>query len=143
MFELDPKPPILHQFLVIRIEGRPPTPNVRRHWRQVAKDNATWKATAEFEAVTARAAWETKHALAWRPVTRAVVSVAFGLPDRRTRDLDNLIASCKPLLDGIVAAGVLVDDSITVIQKIEFGAVVNGTAETVYAIDEILPGDER
>lgn len=168
MFELDPKPPILHQFLVIRINGervalsrarglketpkrldaaqrrgRPETPNARRHWRDIAHEAALWKAVAEQAASDARREWEAKHGLAWRPVTRAVVSVAFGLPDRRTRDLDNLIASCKPLLDGIVAAGALVDDSITVIQKIEFGAVVNGTAETIFTVDEILPGDER
>lgn len=129
--------PSLHQFLVFRIEGRPPTPNARRHWRQIQHDNADWKAAALVVAVGARLKWEADHGLNWRPLGRAVVSVAFGLPDHRTRDLDNLIATVKPLLDGIVAAGVLVDDSITVIQKMEFGAVVNGTTETVITVDEV------
>lgn len=163
MFELDPKPPILHQFLVVRIDpdvvaravalgmaketpkrldqaekrGRPETPNARRHWRDIAHEAALWKSIAEHAAHDALDVWVLTHGLAWRPVMRCSISVAFGLPDRRTRDLDNLIASTKPLLDGIVAAGVIVDDSITVIQRIEFGAVVNGTKETIFTIDEI------
>lgn len=129
--------PRLHQFLVIRIEGRPPTPNARRPWPMVHRENAVWKDAGRLVARDALLAWQEKHALEWRPVKRCVVSVAFGLPDKRNRDLDNLIASTKPLLDGIVAAGVIVDDSITVIQKMEFGAVVNGTTETIFTIDEI------
>jgi Holliday junction resolvase RusA-like endonuclease len=134
--ELSPKPPRLAQFLVIRIEGRPPTPNARRHWHLIARDNAVWKDTAKKVAEQAVAEWEAKHGLRWRTVRRASVSVAFGLPDKRRRDLDNLIASCKPLIDGIVDAGVIVDDSIDVITVMEFGAVVNGTTETVITIED-------
>ena len=42
------------------------------------------------------------------PVT---ASVTFWMPDRRRRDLDNLLASLKPAWDGLVDAGLLVDDS--------------------------------
>ena len=38
-------------------------------------------------------------------------SVTFVLPDKRRRDLDNLVALVKPLLDGAVDAGIMVDDS--------------------------------
>ena len=136
----DEPEPRLHQFLVVRIPGRPPTPNARRHWRQVQHDNAEWKSAAYTVAANERRKWESEHGLNWRPLGHAVVSVAFGLPDRRTRDLDNLIASTKPLLDGIVGAGILLDDSIDVIQKMEFGAVITGHAETVITIDEAQDG---
>jgi Holliday junction resolvase RusA-like endonuclease len=136
MFENDPKPARLHQFLAVKIDGRPPTPNARRHWRQVANDNAEWKQIAETLAGVEIRKWERSHDLGWRPIESCVVSVAFGLPDNRVRDLDNLIASCKPLMDGLVAAGVLIDDSIFVITKMEFGAVVNGTTTTIITVDE-------
>lgn len=136
MFETDPEPPRLHQFIAIRIEGRPPTPNVRRHWRQIARDNAVWKEAAQTVAENEKRKWEGRHGLKWRTLKRAGVSIAFGLPDKRHRDLDNLIASTKPLLDGIVAAGLIIDDSIDVITRIEFGAVVNGTNETIITVDE-------
>ncbi len=136
MFENDPKPARLYQFLAVKIDGRPPTPNARRHWRQVAADNAEWKQIAETLTNVAIRKWERDHGLEWRALDSVTVSVAFGLPDRRVRDLDNLIASCKPLMDGIVAAGAIVDDSIDVITRMEFGASVLGVNDTVITIDE-------
>ena len=41
-----------------------------------------------------------------------VVEIRWGLPDKRRRDWDNLIASTKPHIDGLVHAGVLKDDSV-------------------------------
>lgn len=41
----------------------------------------------------------------------AGVSYWFVLPDRRRRDVANLVQSCKPYIDGIVDAGVIPDDS--------------------------------
>lgn len=142
--ETDRKPARLHQFLAVRIEGRPPTPNEtnraiarqkawreRREWRKIGSDAAT----------AAREEWEARHGLRWRPLRDVVISIAFGVPDRRRRDLDNLIASTKPLIDGLVDAGLIVDDSISVIRKMEFGAIVNGATETVIVVDdaEFLP----
>jgi hypothetical protein len=39
------------------------------------------------------------------------VAIEFILPDRRTRDADNLITACKPLLDALKGR-VFADDSI-------------------------------
>ena len=41
-----------------------------------------------------------------------LVDIQWGVPDKRRRDWDNLIAACKPFVDGLVKAGVLRDDSI-------------------------------
>ena len=38
-------------------------------------------------------------------------TVTFWMPDRRRRDLDNLLAAMKPAWDGLVDAGLLADDN--------------------------------
>ena len=55
-----------------------------------------------------------QHPVAWRGnsslLQQAVVRFKYGLPDKRRRDLDNLIAASKPYLDALVGL-VIVDDS--------------------------------
>ena|SRR5687768_6361007 len=56
--------------------------------------------------------WEAakRHTGKWHPTNGQVpVTLTFCPPDRRKRDLDNLLAACKPVLDG-VAAALLMDD---------------------------------
>ncbi len=113
--------PRLAQELTVRIPGRPPTANARRHWHAIAKDNETWKHTTMISAGWAKHDWEARHGLKWAPLRHADVRVTFGLASRRAHDLDNLIGSIKPELDGIVAAGILIDDSIRVIRSVSFG----------------------
>lgn len=38
------------------------------------------------------------------PSDRVAVRLTFAMPDRRPRDLDNLLSACKPALDGIAHA---------------------------------------
>ena len=45
------------------------------------------------------------------PLERAVVRFKIGLPDKRRRDMDNLISACKPLLDALTGR-VIFDDKI-------------------------------
>lgn len=45
------------------------------------------------------------------PWAKAVVSIRFFLGSRKRRDVLNLVNGCKPLLDGIVDAGIISDDS--------------------------------
>ena len=45
------------------------------------------------------------------PFPKALLTIRWEAKDNRRRDLDNLLASMKPALDGLVAAGVLEDDS--------------------------------
>uniref|UniRef100_A0A6M3JTT8 Uncharacterized protein n=1 Tax=viral metagenome TaxID=1070528 RepID=A0A6M3JTT8_9ZZZZ len=47
----------------------------------------------------------------WQAPPKAIVKYTFIVPDLRRRDPDNLIASCKAILDGLVDAGVIRDDS--------------------------------
>lgn len=41
---------------------------------------------------------------------QALLTVRIGWPDRRRRDAPNLWPTCKPLIDGIVDSGFLIDD---------------------------------
>jgi len=52
------------------------------------------------------------------PLEQATVTVTFVVPTRARRDLDNLISAAKPYLDGIVKAGVIVDDNWQAIEEV-------------------------
>ena len=83
----------------------PPTglsPNARSHWRTTAKLKKQYRAAC---------AWTAKEQGGTRiEATNLHLSITFVPPNRRARDLDNLLASMKSGLDGL--ADVLgVDDS--------------------------------
>ena len=50
-----------------------------------------------------------------QPLDTATVTFTFYIPDKRNRDADNLITSAKPMLDGLVRAGVIADDNLVTI----------------------------
>jgi hypothetical protein len=122
--------------VTIRIEGRPPTPNARRHWRQVSHDNRVWKEAA------LRSAQNICNRIGGfgRPIQLAAVDVVFVVPDHRPRDPDNLIASTKPLTDGLVAAGILANDTFAVLRELRYAErYEQGLEATVYLIRELDP----
>ena len=45
------------------------------------------------------------------PMERAHITITWRAKDKRTRDIDNLLGAMKGSIDGLVKAGVLVDDS--------------------------------
>lgn len=119
--------------ITITVPGRPPNPNrIRGHW---AKRNAIaqyWKAVAwgcANEALPAR----------WRPLERATLEVVHVVPTRAARDHDNLVAGIKHCLDGLVRAGVVVDDSDRVLVSVTHRPEYRkGVAETVYIFTEVI-----
>lgn len=120
--------------LTIRIPGRPPNPNDshrpgQNHWRQQARITEQWRGDARKLAHAARPA-------GWHPLGRAIVRVTFVIPRKGRRDLDNLVASTKPLTDGIVDAGILVDDSTEVIVSLSYDwRYEKGVDATIYVIE--------
>lgn len=80
------------------------SPNSRGHWTKKAKAAKRYRVHAYLAAMVQRRAdfIDTDG-----PVTLEIV---FYPPDKRRRDLDNIIASMKPALDGIADA-LGVDDS--------------------------------
>ena len=46
-----------------------------------------------------------------RPFQKAHITITWVAKDKRRRDTDNLLASMKAYIDGLVTAGLIVDDS--------------------------------
>ncbi len=74
------------------------SPNSRIHWAPRARAKKSARENAYL--LTKKAGW---HRIAW-PKGRLAVWIDFYAPDRRRRDVDNLLASCKAVLDGIADA---------------------------------------
>ena len=45
------------------------------------------------------------------PLDKAHLTITFRASDKRRRDIDNLLSASKAYVDGLVAAGVIIDDS--------------------------------
>lgn len=90
----DPKPPL--------------TLNQRGHW---AKTDGARKKLRHEAATRAKS-------LKIPSCTHITTRLHYVAPDRRRRDEDNLIASAKPLWDGLVDAGVVPDDTSEFMTKL-------------------------
>jgi crossover junction endodeoxyribonuclease RusA len=88
------------------------SPNARTHWRAHRRISKGYKEMA----------WALAKAAGASP--GRLVAITFNPPDRRARDLDNLLANMKAGLDGIASA-IGVDDSKWQI-SIRKGEVVKG-----------------
>lgn len=94
----------------ITLPGHPLGPNRTRrmHWAAVAKERATWRTDAWCMAVNAA---NSPHGLPALPYERASIHLIFRYRRRARRDRDNLIASSKALIDGLVGVLIVDDDS--------------------------------
>lgn len=73
--------------------GKGLSPNCRSHWRVKAKAKALLREAWSWQAKAQGAAKID--------AKRLDVRLTFVPPDRRARDLDNMLASCKAGLDGL------------------------------------------
>jgi hypothetical protein len=111
--------------LRIEIPGLPPSacsPNSRHHWAVKARAANSWGEMCFYKAVDARN--RTGEPMKWKNLDGAKVRVTFVLPNKRRRDLDNLVAAFKSGLDALVRCGILIDDSaghVTMTYRAEFG----------------------
>lgn len=92
------------------------SPNARAHWTQVAKAKKSLRAAWAWEA--------TKQGAKRIQAESLAVRLTFFPPDRRPRDLDNMLAACKAGLDGL--ADVLGVDDRNWSIRIERGEHVGG-----------------
>jgi Holliday junction resolvase RusA-like endonuclease len=91
-------------------------PNRRLPWWKLRNRDRSGRATGALtvyrEHVFVIARNDMARRNAWAPLTTPVaVKIEFHPPDRRQRDEDNLLASLKPAIDGVVSAGLLAGDS--------------------------------
>ena len=83
------------------------SPNARVHWAAKAKAAKTMR---ELACLNAKA-WcnENENTYPWREAT---MQLTFYFKTAARRDPDNCLSSCKSVIDGIVDAGVLLDDDM-------------------------------
>lgn len=89
------------------------TLNVRSgHWSE---------RSSHAKQLRSRAAWHAKAVWPGRdPIEKAIIEVTLFVPTRHRRDPDGLGPTAKPVIDGLVDAGVLVDDSFHVVDEVRF-----------------------
>jgi Holliday junction resolvase RusA-like endonuclease len=105
--------------VTLTIPGEPPRSRNaadKLHWSARQRERDGWKWLV-------REAW----AKAGRPTVAGPVAVRFALFFRRAarRDLDNCVAACKPILDGLVDVGCIEDDSSRIVRSIELSVAVD------------------
>jgi crossover junction endodeoxyribonuclease RusA len=90
------------------------------------------------------AAWAMLKNAKVPPLDRVTVRVIYDPPDRRPRDPDNLGATVKPLVDAIVAAGIIPDDNSrhVVWAHAEIGPEVRKPSRLRIVITEVVAGAE-
>lgn len=93
--------------LDVDLDGHPPGPNRRMHWRAWSREKADWRSWAKLAALVAL---RDSGMADEYPLRSVVVEPIFYFTTNRRRDDDNLIASLKPVIDGIVDAGVVDGD---------------------------------
>lgn len=93
--------------LSLSLDGYPPLPNKRMHWAEKADENRTWRSAAF---VKARDAWRQHDHADDFPLRKAVLQVVVIRPGGQGPDPDNALAAVKPVIDGLVDAGILVSD---------------------------------
>ena len=94
--------------IVIRVPSLPPkecSPNWHGHWRGTSDAVVLAKGNVVALILEQAPRRET-------PVTNPVVTVTWGMPDKRKRDYDNFVARTKPFIDGLVLAGLIAKDDM-------------------------------
>jgi len=74
------------------------------------------------------------------PLDRAHITITWRAKDKRDRDVDNLLSAMKGSIDGLIHAGVIVDDSakhLSYTLYYEWGDNVNEN-ETILDIQEVM-----
>ena len=115
--------------LEIVIPSLPPaefSPNARVHW--AVRGKAANQAYDEVIIALHQQGWNAP------PIKAALISVSWGVKDRRKRDTDNFVARTKPYIDQLVKSGVLADDDRFHV-RYQYGWHESKTPETVINIE--------
>ena len=83
-------------------------PNKRLHFRKLAAHKRAAK-----EEMIARIREQVKGP--YTALDKAHITITWITKDKRRRDIDNLMASMKPYIDGLVFEQILIDDSADVV----------------------------
>jgi len=93
--------------LTFFLAGYPPLPNktISWNWHQRGREAKVWRSAANYAARAAYA--DSMLGGSMKPVR---IDVTFFYRQRRVRDRMNMVASLKPVVDGLVDACIIPDD---------------------------------
>ena len=103
------------------------SPNSRAHWAAKAKAAKAYREQCGWAVMQARNSFKS-------PV---LATTTFHVDTKRRYDLDNLMASLKPLWDGLVDAGILQDDSTEHLRHAESKLVVGSNRYISVTLEEV------
>lgn len=134
---LETMPSDSRRSLRLIIPGIPPPLNAyrRMHHMQQYKDKQVWQKSALFLACQAvrLADWG-------RPKDRVRITAIYHYPDNRRRDPDGAVTGLKGVLDGLVKAGVMLDDDFgTVELLVRRGDVHRHNPCVEIIVEEVTP----
>jgi crossover junction endodeoxyribonuclease RusA len=97
------------------IPGIPPSLNQwsRMHWAKAAKIKKQWENDILYTFLSLVRVWKKNEF----PYQKAKIKITYYFATKRRRDIDNM--NQKFILDGIVKAGIIADDSTNVIGQVE------------------------
>ena len=108
--------------MTLHLPGHPPTANQLHRMDHISR----WQSRQQWKGWTIIAAQESK--LAGLRITPARIHATYTFTTRRERDYDNLVAGLKGVIDGLVAAQVIPDDSLEHLRGIDILEVVDRKA---------------
>lgn len=114
------QPPSASAAYWIWLDGHPPTGNElhRMHWGERSRSREDWKGRVYY------ASLERYKRSIIVPMKTASVRFTWAYRIQRKRDIDNIIAGVKPLLDGLVVVGFIPDDDASVVRSLAVDVVV-------------------
>jgi len=100
--------------MILNIPGTPPSLNTwsRMHWAKAAEIKKQWERDIFYLSHQQR--YDNRGEL---PLRKAIIKITYYFATNRRRDADNM--NLKFILDGVVKAGIIKDDSTSVIGQVE------------------------
>ena len=120
----------------ITIPGLPPrdaSPNARVHYMKLANVKRNQK-DLMIASVLELMPMDRPN----EPWEKAHLTITFRASDKRRRDIDNLLSASKAYVDGLVAAGVIIDDSSDNLSFSLYYEKDKEHAATIFDIKEIV-----
>ena len=120
----------------ITIPGLPPrdaSPNARVHYMKLANVKRNQK-DLMIASVLELMPMDRPN----EPWEKAHLTITFRASDKRRRDIDNLLSASKAYVDGLVAAGIIVDDSSENLSYSLYYEKSKEHAATIFDIKEIV-----
>ncbi len=120
----------------IIIQGLPPreaSPNARVHYMKLANVKRNMK-----DVMIASVLEMPSMDRPVEPMEKAHLTITFKASDKRRRDIDNLLSASKAYIDGLVAAGIIVDDSSDNLSFSLYYEKDKEHAATIFDIKEIV-----